>query len=157
MYKVLWIREKPSMSYDMRFSILKRESIEKWSDGIKIEDLDIPLFSELFESGLFAYLYPDEYEIPPDLEGRDIFSSQSRILKGILDINNNEAIVLTQDKFDKLCNDIREYLTKTRLIDIINLDEYDLHSKIELIELYKILISIDIDWETEVVAFDHDW
>ena len=49
------------MSYDMRFSILKRESIEKWSDGIKIEDLDIPLFSELFESGLFAYLYPDEY------------------------------------------------------------------------------------------------
>ena len=145
------------MSYDMRFSILKRESIEKWSDGIKIEDLDIPLFSELFESGLFAYLYPDEYEIPPDLEGRDIFNSQSRILKGILDINNNEAIVLTQDKFDKLCNDIREYLTKTRLIDIINLDEYDLHSKIELIELYKILISIDIDWETEVVAFDHDW
>ena len=145
------------MSYDMRFSILKRESIEKWSDGIKIEDLDIPLFSELFESGLFAYLHPDEYEIPPDLEGRDIFSSQSRILKGILDINNNEAIVLTQDKFDKLCNDIREYLTKTRLIDIINLDEYDLHSKIELIELYKILISIDIDWETEVVAFDHDW
>lgn len=145
------------MSYDMRFSILKRESIEKWSDGIKIEDLDIPLFSELFESGLFAYLYPDEYEIPPDLEGRDIFSSQSRILKGILDINNNEAIVLTQDKFDKLCNDIREYLTKTKLIDIINLDEYDLHSKIELIELYIILISIDIDWETEVVAFDHDW
>ena len=145
------------MSYDMRFSILKRESIEKWSDGIKIEDLDIPLFSELFESGLFAYLHPDEYEIPPDLEGRDIFSSQSRILKGILDINNNEAIVLTQDKFDKLCNDIREYLTKTRLIDIINLDEYDLHSKIELVELYKILISIDIDWETEVVAFDHDW
>ena len=145
------------MSYDMRFSILKRESIEKWSDGIKIEDLDIPLFSELFESCLFAYLYPDEYKIPPDLEGRDIFSSQSRILKGILDINNNEAIVLTQDKFDKLCNDIREYLTKTRLIDIINLDEYDMKSKIELIELYKILISIDIDWETEVVAFDHDW
>lgn len=145
------------MSYDMRFSILKRESIEKWSDGIKIEDLDIPLFSELFESGLFAYLHPDEYEIPPGLEGRDIFSSQSRLLKGILDINNNEAIVLTQDKFDKLCNDIREYLTKTRLIDIINLDEYDLHSKIELVELYKILISIDIDWETEVVAFDHDW
>lgn len=145
------------MSYDMRFSILKRESIEKWSDGIKIEDLDISLFSELFESGLFAYLHPDEYEIPPDLEGRDIFSSQSRLLKGILDINNNEAIILTQDKFDKLCNDIREYLTKTRLIDIINLDEYDLHSKIELVELYKILISIDIDWETEVVAFDHDW
>lgn len=145
------------MSYDMRFSVLKRESIEKWSDGIKIEDLDIPLFSELFESGLFAYLDPDEYEIPPDLEGRDIFSSQSRLLKGILDINNNEAIVLTQDKFDKLCNDIREYLTKTRLIDIINLDEYNLHSKIELVKLYKILISIDIDWETEVVAFDHDW
>lgn len=145
------------MSYDMRFSILKRESIEKWSDGIKIEDLDIPLFSELFESGLFAYLHPDEYEIPPDLEGRDIFSSQSRILKGILDINNNEAVVLTQDKFNKLCEDIREYLTKTKLIDIANLDEYDLYSKIELIKLYKILISTDIDWETEVVAFDHDW
>lgn len=145
------------MSYDMRFSVLKRVSIEKWSDGVKIEDLDISLFSELFESGLFAYLYPDEYEIPSELEGRDIFSSQSRLLKGILDIGNNEAVVLTQDKFNKLCEDIREYLTKTKLIDIANLDEYDLYSKIELIKLYKILISTDIDWETEVVAFDHDW
>lgn len=145
------------MSYDMRFSVLKRASIEKWSDGVKIEDLDIPLFSELFESGLFAYLHPDEYEIPSELEGRDIFSSQSSLLKGILDIENNEAVVLTQDKFNKLCEDIREYLTKTKLIDIANLDEYDLYSKIELIELYKILISTDIDWETEVVAFDHDW
>lgn len=145
------------MSYDMRFSVLKRASIEKWSNGVKIEDLDIPLFSELFESGLFAYLHPDEYEIPSELEGRDIFSSQSRLLKGILDIENNEAVVLTQDKFNKLCEDIREYLTKTKLIDIANLDEYDLYSKIELIELYKILISKDIDWATEIVAFDHDW
>lgn len=145
------------MSYDMRFSVLKRASIEKWSNGVKIEDLDIPLFSELFESGLFAYLHPDEYEIPSELEGRDIFSSQSRLLKGILDIENNEAVVLTQDKFNKLCEDIREYLTKTKLIDIANLDEYDLYSKIELIELYKILISADINWATEIVAFDHDW
>ena len=78
-------------------------------------------------------------------------------MKGILDIENNEAVVLTQDKFNKLCEDIREYLTKTKLIDIANLDEYDLYSKIELIELYKILISADINWATEIVAFDHDW
>ena len=136
---------------------LKEHLLKKWSNGVKIEDLDIPLFSELFESGLFAYLHPDEYEIPSELEGRDIFSSQSRLLKGILDIENNEAVVLTQDKFNKLCEDIRKYLTKTKLIDIANLDEYDLYSKIELIELYKILISADINWATEIVAFDHDW
>lgn len=145
------------MGYDMSMNILKKELIQEAVDQLRITKLTDEIFNELFEEYLFMYLYPEEYGIEKEWSARFIYDCSAPILQGILDIQDDVAIMIEKESYSELCRRIETKLRKVRLIDFVSLDDYEITKAKYLIELYKSMISAHIDWTSEIVVFDHGW
>lgn len=145
------------MGYDMSMNILKKELIQEAVNQLKITNLTDDIFNDLFEEYLFMYLYPEEYGIEKGWEARNIYDCSSPILQGILDVQDDVAIMIEKESYSKLCRRIETKLRKLRLSDFVTLDDYEITKAKYLIELYKSMMSAHIDWSSEIVVFDHGW
>ena len=68
-------------------------------------------------------------------------------------VSNDGVVALTEAKYRKLTAWLKFKLSTELLIDIVDEIEY----WVLLCKVYKKLVSAQIDFNTEVVVFSHDW
>lgn len=69
---------------------------------------------------------------------------------------NGEVKIIDKETYYRFYNWLENKLKHTTLYDLVNnkIDEYYIDS---LIKTYKSMRDITIDFETELVVFEHDW
>lgn len=139
------------MGYSADMYIMKRSVIEREKKYFPEAS-----FEELWNNHLFAWVYPEDYEIPDDEVGRSIcwtyhrvFFKEIKILGGRYD----DVQIVERELYDNICADICYILKNTRLIDLVEPDCDDHDALIALIDIYRSLKSAEINWDKEVVVY----
>lgn len=141
------------MGYDMDLGVFKKKTLER----LQKEAPEYSL-SGLYSNCLFAWMYPEEYEIPKDEEARCICSLNKNVFDGFFDepVANDEAIMIDENTYSKMCNWLENKLKTITAYDFINNPNYEYEVPV-LIAAYKSMIKEKIDFNTETVIFQHNW
>jgi len=142
------------MGYDMNIGVLKRKTIEKLK-----KEFPENSFQVLFLDYLWKYLNPDDYYVEIDEEGRYITWSNRNIFKKFFDpnLNNNAAIIIEEPTYNEMLNYLECQLKCKRLYDLVFVSDDEIYEYQEIMKVYKQMLEEKIDWNTEVVVFQHDW
>ena len=145
------------MGYDMQLVVFKNKTLESIKKEIEIAESEYP-FSDLYSECLYAWLYPEDYKIPKDEEGKYICSENRRIFKGFFDkeIENGEAVIIDKETYSKMFKWLEKKLKSTSLFDLVDSanNEADIYP---FIRVYKNMRESTINFEEEFVVFEHDW
>ena len=141
------------MGYDMNLSVFKKKTLERLQ-----EELPKCSLSDLYSNCLFAWIYPEEYEISKDEEARCICSLNKNVFDGFFDkpIANNKAIIIDEDTYYKMYKWIENKLKTITAYDFISNPNYEYEVPV-WIAAYKNMVKEKIDFNTETVIFQHDW
>ena len=115
-------------------------------------------FRDLYSNYLFTRIYPDEYNFPEDEKAQLISSPCRDLFNEFFDGNfeNEEARVIYEETYYKFYHWLEDKLRNTTLYNLIDsdMDEQYIGS---LVDTYKNMRDVPVDFETEFVVFQHDW
>lgn len=141
------------MGYDMDLGVYKKKTLKRLQKEIPECSL-----SDLYSSCLFAWMYPEEYEIPKDKEARCICSLNIDVFEGFFDksVENDDTIIIDKDTYSKMLKWLENKLKSTTAYDFIRNPDYEYEVPIWIVA-YKNMMKEEIDFDNEVVIFRHDW
>lgn len=141
------------MGYDMDLGVFKKKTLERLQKELPEYSL-----SDLYSNCLFAWMYPKEYEIPKDEEARCICSLNKDVFEGFFDesVENDEAIIIDKNTYLKMYEWLENKLKITTAYDFISNPDYEYEVPVWIVA-YKNMMKEEIDFDTEVVIFQHDW
>lgn len=141
------------MGYDMDLGVFKKKTLER----LQKEAPEYSL-SGLYSNCLFAWMYPEEYEIPEDETALWISSPCKDIFDEFVDgeFKNGEVRIIDKEMYSKFYHWLEDRLKNTTLYNLIDsdMDEQYVGS---LVDTYKNMRDKPVDFETEFVVFQHDW
>lgn len=142
------------MGYDMKIAVLQKKTLEE----AKRMFPDCA-FSDIYSNFLFSRLYPNEYEFAEDEEGRIISDACTNIFKGFFDpeLKNDEAIIIDEDKYYEMIAWLEKELSSKTLLDLACTDGGNVFMFKEMMDVYKQMKSMSINFSTEFVVYCHDW
>ena len=142
------------MGYDMDMVVLKRKSLE---EAQKL--FPKYTFRDMYSSFLFSRLYPDEYEIPEDEQGRRITWANRNIFRDFFEpkLENDEAVIINEVTYNKMVDWLEKKLKSKTLYDCACNKEYDDYKVAEMIRVYRQMKEEKIDYVTEFIVYQHDW
>lgn len=142
------------MGYDMKIVVLKKKTLEEAK-----RMLPDYTFSDIYSNFLFSRLYPDEYEFAEDEEGRIISDACTNIFKGFFDpeLKNDEAIIIDEDKYYEMIAWLEKELSSKTLLDLVCTDGGNVFMLKEMMDVYKQMKVMRINFSTEFVVYCHDW
>ena len=143
------------MGYDMQLSIFKKKTLEWIEKELEHEKYT---FSDIFSECLYAWLYPEEYEIPKGEEGRYICSENINIFKDFLGgkVENCEAIIIDKETYHSMFNWLENKLKAMSLLDFVDDPEAE-YLIYPYIRVYRNMRDANINFDEEFVVFEHDW
>lgn len=138
------------MGYDASLYVMKRKVIDREIKAFP----DVP-FDILFGNRLFSWVHPEEYEIPEDEVGRYIFDTNKYTINHLdcVEDKYENTIIVEHEMFEKLYDEIESKLRHNSLIVMANCNEEQLGELLDLVQLYKVLVDMEIDWENEVLVY----
>lgn len=139
------------MSYSVNLDIMKRGVIDR-----TIQENPDTSFEEIWSSYLFAWTYPDEYNIPDGEAARGLYWTYHHMFRKIeiLGGKYDDARMIEHDTFNEVCNIIKEKLESMTLLDLANLGDTDESDElIALVDAYRSLMTAEINWDEEVVVY----
>lgn len=139
------------MSYSVNLDIMKRSVIEQATR----ENPDNS-FEEIWNQYLFAWSYPDEYNIPDGEATRGLYWTYHHMFQKIeiLGGKYDDARVIDHETFGNVCDAIREKLSSMTLLELSNLGDTDESDElIALVDAYRSLMTAEIDWDNEVIVY----
>lgn len=140
------------MGYDAEIIVFKKKTLEEIQ-----KTLPDCTFKDLYSNYLFTRIYPDVYDFPED-EAKWIHSPCKDIFNEFFEgkFQNGEVKIIDKETYYRFYNWLENKLKHTTLYNLVNnkIDEYYIDS---LIKTYKSMRDITIDFETELVVFEHDW
>ena len=87
-------------------------------------------------------------------ESRNLF--KDFFIENKIKIENGEKFIIKEEIYDKMIQWLKNKLEKTNLLDIAETDSALYEFEI-LITAYRSMISANIDFEEELLVFEHDW
>lgn len=141
------------MGYDMDLGVFKKKTLER----LQKETSECSL-SDLYSNYLFAWMYPEKHKIPKDEEARCICSLNKDVFEGFFDkpVENDEAIIIDKDTYFKMHEWLGNKLKSITAYDFISNPNYEYEVPIWIVA-YKNMMKEEIDFDTEIVIFQHDW
>lgn len=141
------------LGYDMELTVFKKKTLSKIKN--KMHEGSI---SDLYSERLFAYLHPEDYEIPKEEAGRYIFSESTRVFDEFFDrkIDNDEVIIIDEKTYKQMYGWLENKLKTTTLYDLVDGRENEIGIDL-IIRIYKNMREEVIDFENEFVIYTHDW
>ena len=142
-----------TVGYDAEIVALKKKTLE----DIK-EVFPDYAFRDLYSNYLFTRMHPDVYNFPEDEKAKLISSPCRDLFNKFFDGNfeNEEARVIDEETYYKFYHWLENKLRNTTLYNLIDsdMDEQYIGS---LVDTYKNMRDIPVDFDTEFVVFQHDW
>lgn len=142
------------MGYDMELVSLKKKKFKEIQgiiDGYTYKDMFTDfLFVSHNDSGDIA----QEYGTWILSENRNLF--QDLFHENGIKIDCNDAVIVEPALFEKMKDWLKNKLESIKLIDLIESD-VDLYESEILISAYKSMVSAEVDFEHEILVFEHDW
>lgn len=137
----------------MELTVFKKKTLSKIKN--KIHEGSI---SDLYSECLFAYLYPEDYEIPKEEVGRYICSESTRVFDEFFNrkIDNDEVIIIDEKTYKQMYGWLENKLKTTTLYDLVDGRENEIGID-SIIRTYKNMREEVIDFENEFVIYTHDW
>lgn len=142
------------MGYDGQIIIMKKKVIEKAKEMFKNTS-----FSDIFINYLYAFQYPEDYEIPENEESKEIvwFSHDPfEEYFGENTLKNDEARIIEKSVYEDYFKWIENKVKTTTLYDLA-IDRIEKYEADTYINIYLSLKDLTIDWNTECVVFQNDW
>lgn len=139
------------MSYSVNLDIMKQSVIDQ-----AMQDFPDFSFEEIWSNYLFAWSYPEDYDIPDGEAARGLYWSYHQMFRkiGILGGKYDDARIVDHDTFNKVCDTIREKIKSITLLDLANLGDTDESDElIALVSAYRSLMTAEINWDEEVVVY----
>ena len=146
-------REGDILGYDADIIAFQKKTLENIQEALPDYS-----FRDLYSNYLFTRIYPDEYIFPEDETAkwiaspcRDMFSE---FFNG--DFENEDAKIIDEETYYKFYHWLEDKLRNTTLYNLIDsdMDEQYIGS---LVDTYKNMRDIPVDFDTEFVVFQHDW
>ncbi|MCM1220945.1 MAG: hypothetical protein NC548_41310 [Lachnospiraceae bacterium] len=138
------------MGYSADMDIMKRSVIER-----EMGCYPNVTFEELWEHYLFAWAYQEDYpDIPKEEAARDLCWTYHTMFRKIecLGGKYEDARIVERDVYEKVCESLRKTLESTVMISLVDMDDEG-DELIAMVDVYRRLITTEIDWETEVVVY----
>lgn len=152
------------MGYDANIYVMKKKVIDR--ETKKFPDVS---FADLFRYRLYVYAWAgdegsqsyydasigEDVEIPDDEIGRYIIWTNRHNLRRtkVLGDKYEDIKIVDHDAFVKLCDEIAVKLKSVNLFRLVDIDEDDAAELLDLVDIYKSLISENINWEEEVLVY----
>lgn len=114
--------------------------------------------SNLYSDYLFAWMHPEEYEIAKDEEARCICSLNKDVFEEFFErpVKNDEAIIIDKNTYLRMYKWLENKLKTTTAYDFISNPDYKYEVPVWIVA-YKNMMKEEIDFDTEVVIFQHNW
>lgn len=141
------------MGYDADIVAFKKKTLQNIQ-----EILPDYSFRNLYSNYLFTRIYPDEYNFPEDEKAKWISSPSRDIFNEFFngDFENEDVKIIDKETYYKFYHWLEDKLRNTTLYNLIDsdMDEQYIGS---LVDTYKNMRDIPVDFDTEFVVFQHDW
>ena len=141
------------MGYDASIVVFKKKTLQNIQ-----ETLPDCSFGDLYSNYLFTRIYPEEYDFPDDEKAKWVSSPCKNIFSEFFDGNfdNEEVRIIDEETYYKFYHWLEDKLRNTTLYNLIDsdMDEQYIGS---LVDTYKNMRDIPVDFDTEFVVFQHDW
>lgn len=145
------------MGYDCKLVVMKRSVLTKWQEEFPKKPL-----SELYFDVLSCYEDSEEFDIKESEMSREIFYSSTRVFPAIYDVldgvPNDGVYVFSKEEYETMVKDMSALLESITLHDVaVEQLPIDFPLVGAYVSAFKSLFGADIDWESEVLLFEHDW
>lgn len=141
------------MGYDADIIAFKKKTLEDIQEVFPDYS-----FKDLYSNYLFTRIYPEEYDFPEDENAKWISSPCRGIFNEFFEgsFENGEVRIIDKETYFKFSDWLEDKLRNTTLYNLVDsdLDEQYVSS---LVNTYKNMRDNPIDFETELVVFQHDW
>ncbi|MEQ2497455.1 MULTISPECIES: hypothetical protein [Lachnospiraceae] len=142
------------MGYDMELISIRKKKLEEIQDIIEdytYKDMFVDFLFISYESNTAM---AEEYGKWILSESRNLF--KDFFIENKIKIENGEKFIIKEEIYDKMIQWLKNKLEKTNLLDIAETDSALYEFEI-LITAYRSMISANIDFEEELLVFEHDW
>lgn len=151
--EILWLFGGGIVGYDADIVAFKKKTLQNVQ-----EVLPDYYFRDLYSNYLFTRIYPEEYDFPEDEKAKWISSPSRDIFNEFFnsDFENEDVKIIDEETYYKFYYWLEN---KLRSITLYNLVDNDMDEQYvgSLVNTYKNMRDIPIDFETEFVVFHHDW
>ena len=142
------------MGYDMELISIRKKKLEEIQDIIEDYTYKDMFVDFLFISYKSNTAMAEEYGKWILSESRNLF--KDFFIENKIKIENGEKFIIKEEIYDKMIQWLKNKLEKTNLLDIAETDSALYEFEI-LITAYRSMISANIDFEEELLVFEHDW
>ena len=145
------------MGYDMSITVFKKKILEKLINELNNNEQRYR-FSDIYSNCLFAYLLPEEYDIPKDEEGRYICSGSHNIFKDFFTnhIENDDAFIISKSTYFQMVQWLEDKLKSIRIYDLLD-GKYNENEIESLMRVYKSMKEENVNFKEEFVVYEHNW
>lgn len=141
------------MGYDADIVAFKKKTLQNIQ-----EVLPDYAFRDLYSNYLFTRMHPDVYNFPEDEKAKWISSPSKDIFNEFFDgdFENGDVKIIDKEIYCKFYYWLQNKLRNITLYNLVesSMDEQYISS---IVDTYKNMRDIPVDFETEFIVFQHDW
>ena len=141
------------MGYDANIVAFKKKTLQNIQDVLTHCSL-----RDLYSNYLFTRIYPDEYDFQEDEKAKWISSPSKDIFNEFFDgdFENGDVKIIDKETYCKFYYWLQNKLRNITLYNLVesSMDEQYISS---IVDTYKNMRDIPVDFETEFIVFQHDW